>query len=168
LELNKISVKIYAEDVDAFYSSYLESINFLLEKGRTEKNDFLQFLNLLPQLGGRHSAETKNKFVNVLNQFTSLIDNDISLTYEEKFSIIREESLNKMYRFFASIKVEGGAVTHGQFNSLKSFLEAVVDPVTFDRLFKRDQLFFENIIFKISQGAKRDALDLLQKVDVRR
>ncbi len=113
----------------------------------------------------------KTSLVEITAEFLNLLNNQgifMRIKFEEKFQIIREENLFKIFKFFQGIRILDNSVSHDHFKTLKLFLEVIVDPVTFDRLNKRDQLFMENIIFKMSQGVKRDALDLLQKIDVKR
>jgi hypothetical protein len=166
------SVIAYSENFENFANNYLEAVSVLLEKRvNINKNHFVKLIEIVENIGAsqRYSSEVKSQLIGVVSQFLKLVENNtIRLSFEEKLQIIREENLNKIYRFFQGIRIEGGSVSDDHFKTLKHLIEVLVDPVTFDRLYKRDQMYLENIIFKFSQGAKREALELLQKIDVRR
>ena len=158
------------ENIDEHINDYIYTLTILMQQHKIEKSEFLEFVKKLSNLGARHTQESRIKIVNIFNQFIEgyLKNETFVLNYEEKFSIIREENLFKLFKFFTSIKIEGAVDSHSNLNILKNFLELIIDPLTFDRLPKRDKTNLENYIYKLTPGARREALDFLDRIDVKK
>lgn len=168
LEFIRASMKIYIAGEDGFLNDYLNHLEILLNQQKVNKSDFLDFVKVVSN--SRQNLDSKSKITNILNIFIeSYLKTEIFyLTYTEKFSIIREENLNRFLRLFSNYSATSITELHSGDQLAKNFLVTLVDSSTYDKLPKLDKINFEKIMMKLHSTNKREAGEVLDIIDIKR